>query len=143
MMDRPAAWERFRAQRIARLATVSADGRPHLVPVTFAAEPREPDDAVVVIAVDHKPKTTTALRRLRNIAENERVSLLADEYDEDWTRLWWVRSDGVARVLTAGPQHRIAIDWLTTKYEQYRRIPPAGPVIRIEIDAIRGWAYSG
>ncbi|MCM6774139.1 TIGR03668 family PPOX class F420-dependent oxidoreductase [Nocardia sp. CDC159] len=138
-MDRSASWARLRAQRVARLATVSAAGQPHLVPVTFAVAPTEP---VVVIAVDHKPKTTTALRRLRNIAENERVSLLADEYDEDWTRLWWARFDGAAAVFTEGTEHRNAIDWLTTKYEQYRRTPPSGPVVRIVVDAVRGWSYT-
>ncbi|MFF0487809.1 TIGR03668 family PPOX class F420-dependent oxidoreductase [Nocardia sp. NPDC004068] len=133
-MDPSAAWDRFRAQRVARLATVSGAGRPHLVPVTFAAEP-----PVIEIAIDHKPKTTTNLRRLRNIAENDRVSVLADEYDEDWTRLWWVRLDGAARVLTDGVEHTAALDRLIAKYVQYQRVPPSGPVIRIEIDTIVGW----
>ncbi|GAA3437308.1 hypothetical protein GCM10018954_069220 [Kutzneria kofuensis] len=79
--------DRFARARVARLATAGADGRPHLVPVTFAVH-----DDTVVIAVDHKPKTTTNLRRLRNIRENGQVSLLVDHYDEDWRQLWWVRS---------------------------------------------------
>ncbi|MFI5779815.1 TIGR03668 family PPOX class F420-dependent oxidoreductase [Nocardia sp. NPDC051570] len=142
-MDRRAAWDRFRAQRVARLATVGGDGQPHLVPVTFATDPAAFDHPVVVIAIDHKPKTTHALRRLRNIAENNRVSILADEYDEQWSRLWWVRLDGAARVFAAGPEHEAAIGWLTMKYDQYRQIPPTGPVIRIEATAIRGWSYVG
>ncbi|MFI9380545.1 TIGR03668 family PPOX class F420-dependent oxidoreductase [Kutzneria sp. NPDC052558] len=126
--------ERVAAARVARLATVGADGRPHLVPVTFALRGR-----VVVIAVDHKPKTTTTLRRLRNIRENDQVSLLVDHYEEDWRRLWWVRVDGVARVLTEQAQRREPVSWLCEKYAQYRERPPTGPVIRIDVVTDVNW----
>lgn len=76
------------AARVAHLATTGADGQPHLVPVTFALVTSSSADRIA-IAVDQKPKTTVALRRLRNIAENPLVSLLCDHYDEDWTQLWW------------------------------------------------------
>ena len=126
--------DRFAAQRVARLATVGDDGQPHLVPVTFALR-----DRIVVIAVDHKPKTTTDLKRLRNIRSHDRVSLLADHYEEDWTRLWWVRLDGRARIITDEPGRVGPIGWLVEKYEQYRECAPAGPVIRVDIDQIRSW----
>jgi PPOX class probable F420-dependent enzyme len=130
------ARDRFAAARHAYLATVSADGQPHLVPVTFALTASD----AVVIAIDHKPKRGTDLRRLRNIAANPRVSLLADEYrDEDWTRLWWVRADGDARILT-DPDRLVAE--LVGKYPQYRERPPAGPVIHIDVHTWRGWSYS-
>jgi PPOX class probable F420-dependent enzyme len=129
-MDEAQARTRFAAARVARLATVGADGAPHLVPVTFAVR-----GDTVVIAVDHKPKRTTDLKRLRNIAADPRVSLLADHYDEDWDRLWWVRADGHARVADTGP-----VDLLVAKYPQYAGRPPAGPVITVEIDKWRGWA---
>jgi PPOX class probable F420-dependent enzyme len=132
-VDEAAARTRFAAARVARLATVGADGTPHLVPVTFAVR-----GDTVVIAVDHKPKRTTDLKRLRNIAADPRVSLLADQYDEDWDRLWWVRADGRARVADTGP-----VDLLVAKYPQYADRPPAGPVIIVEIDKWRGWAASG
>lgn len=125
---------RLARARVARLATAGADGRPHLVPVTFAVR-----DDVVVIAVDHKPKTTTNLRRLRNIRENDQVSLLVDHYDEDWRQLWWVRVDGTARVLTGEAERAEPVAWLCAKYEQYRERPPAGPVIRIEVDKVVDW----
>ena len=125
---------RFAEARVARLATAGADGRPHLVPVTFAVH-----DDVVVIAVDHKPKTTTNLRRLRNIRENEQVSLLVDHYDEDWSRLWWVRVDGVARVLVDEAERAEPVAWLRAKYEQYRERPPTGPVIRIAVHKVVDW----
>ncbi|MCX4094297.1 TIGR03668 family PPOX class F420-dependent oxidoreductase [Nocardia sp. alder85J] len=141
-LDDSEAWRRFRAARVARLATVGADGVPHLVPVTFAVSP-PPGAATVVIAVDHKPKTTTNLRRLRNITATGRACILADEYDEDWTRLWWVRLDGRADVMTGAAGRVAPIEWLVAKYPQYQGNTPEGPVIRIEADTITGWAYTG
>lgn len=130
------ARRRFAAARHAYLATADPAGRPHLVPVTFALV-----EDVVWIAVDHKPKSTTNLRRLRNIAANEQVSLLVDRYDDaDWSRLWWVRADGVARVLTE--DRADALRWLAEKYPPYRDRLPEGPVIRIEVRRWRGWAYA-
>ncbi|MBO0853198.1 MAG: TIGR03668 family PPOX class F420-dependent oxidoreductase [Nocardia sp.] len=131
------ALHRLRAARVARLATVDPAGHPHLVPVTFALSP---DDRLLVIGVDQKPKTTTALRRLRNIAAQPRVSILADEYDEDWSRLWWVRADGDATVRTDAAGRAAPITWLRAKYAQYHDDPPLGPVIAVELDALTGWA---
>ncbi len=127
--------ERVARARVARLATVGADGRPHLVPVTFAVH-----GDVIVIAVDHKPKTTTNLRRLRNIRENDQVSLLVDHYDEDWRRLWWVRVDGTARILVDEAERAEPVAWLCAKYEQYRERPPTGPVIRIAVRNVVNWS---
>jgi PPOX class probable F420-dependent enzyme len=134
-MEIAEARRRFAAARVARLATVGADGAPHLVPVTFALH-----GDTVAIAVDHKPKRTTRLRRLRNIEANPRVSLLADEYTDDWDRLWWVRADGIARVVRDGEP--VAVGWLVAKYPQYADRPPAGPVILVEVAAWRGWTAS-
>lgn len=119
------------------MATVSGDGQPHLVPVTFATW-----DRVVVIAIDHKPKTTTNLKRLRNIKANSRVSLLVDEYDDaDWSRLWWVRVDGLARVIEDETERLPLAGRLQERYEQYRENLPAGPVIHVSIESVHGWAY--
>ena len=93
-MDAETARELFASVRVARLATVDPGGRPHLVPITFAL-----DGDAIVTAVDHKPKSTTKLRRLENIAANPEVSVLADRYEDDWSRLWWARADGTARVI--------------------------------------------
>jgi PPOX class probable F420-dependent enzyme len=129
-LDEEEARSRFAAARVARLATVSADGQPHLVPVTFALSGTE-----IVFAVDHKPKSTHALRRLRNIAANPAVSFLADAYDEDWTRLWWVRADGAATIEAPGP-----VPALVAKYAQYAERPPEGPVVRTRVARWSGWA---
>src|SRR5436305_15028654 len=89
------ARERFRAARVARLATADAAGRPHLVPIVFAVE----GDRVYSV-VDAKPKRISALRRLRNVRANPAVALLVDHYDDaDWSALWWVRAEAHVRVL--------------------------------------------
>lgn len=131
--------ERFATARVAHLATADDEGRPHLVPITFAMV----DDAIV-IAVDHKPKTTVNLKRLRNIVLNDQVSLLVDHYDDqDWAELWWVRADGVARVLEAQADRLVPVAKLIEKYPQYREVAPTGPVIRVEVHTWRGWTYVG
>ena len=121
--------------RVARLATVDAEGRPHLVPICFAL-----DGDIVYSAVDEKPKRSKRLKRLDNIRANPHVSVLVDHYEEDWKRLWWVRLDGTARVLEGGPEREHALALLREKYEQYRSQPPTGPVIAIGIERWRGWA---
>ena len=123
---------RFAGARVARLATVSADGVPHLVPITFALL-----DERVVFVVDDKPKTTTRLRRLSNIAANPSVCLLVDEYDDDWTRLWWVRADGTATVRDRDDE---ALDSLAARYPAYVRRRPRGPVVTIAVTGWTGWA---
>lgn len=125
---------RLATARVARLATAGSDGRPHVVPVTFAV-----DGDLIYSAVDHKPKTTLNLRRLRNIAENPRVAVLADHYAEDWDALWWVRVDGRASVHENDDRVRHQLDLLAERYEQYRQTRPAGPVIVIEAERWTGW----
>jgi PPOX class probable F420-dependent enzyme len=126
---------RLAAARVARLATSGSDGRPHLVPVTFAV-----DGDLIYTAVDHKPKTTGNLRRLRNIRENSRVALLADYYSEDWDALWWVRVDGRASIIEHEAAMRHQLDVLAERYEQYEHARPAGPVIVIQAERWTGWA---
>jgi len=131
-MHRDEQWarERFGQARVARMATVSGDGSPHLVPMTFALAGTK-----LISAVDHKPKETTALRRLDNIAVTPFVSVLVDEYDDDWTRLWWARADGWARV-----DESYDLTPLVERYPQYRERPPDGPVVVIEVDHWSGWS---
>ncbi|MEU0796418.1 TIGR03668 family PPOX class F420-dependent oxidoreductase [Amycolatopsis sp. NPDC005961] len=128
------ARERFAAARVARLATVSLAGVPHLVPVTFAVRGDQ-----VVFAVDHKPKSTTSLRRLANIASNPAVCFLADAYAEDWSQLWWARADGTAQVLPPGAE---PVSWLVAKYSQYAERPPEHAVVVTEIHKWSGWSGS-
>jgi PPOX class probable F420-dependent enzyme len=133
----------FEQARVARLATVGSAGEPHLVPVTFAViGTAESDSAgMIVFAVDHKPKSTTALRRLENIAANPRVAFLVDSYQEDWEQLWWVRADADAAVLT-GAVRESALAALTAKYVQYQQVPPKAVVIGAEVTAWSGWRFA-
>jgi PPOX class probable F420-dependent enzyme len=134
------ARRRFSEARVARLATVEGRKQPHLVPVTFALGSGPEGDAIC-FAIDSKPKSTRQLQRLFNISENSRVSLLVDFYDdEDWTRLWWVRADGSARILEDGGIFDVAIGGLRAKYPQYEQEPPAGPVVVVEVKQWRGWS---
>ena len=111
---------------------------PHLVPVTF-----DLTDDQIVVAVDHKPKRTTALRRLANIEANPHVAFLTDHYGSDWSALWWVRADARAEVIQAGEAHHEAIVRLRRRYPQYRQQPPAGPVILATVRRWRGWQAQG
>ena len=122
------------------MATVTEDGRPHLVPVTFAAEGNN-----IYTAVDAKPKSKMApgrLQRLRNIRADPRVAVLADHYSSDWTSLWWVRADGRAAILDDPQQMAAPIALLTARYPQYRDLRPPGPVIAIRVERWTGWAAS-
>lgn len=134
-MTRTEARERFAQARVACLATVAADGRPHLVPVTFALQA----DTVYTVT-DAKPKRTTALKRLENVRANPAASLLADHYEEDWSRLWWVRADGFARVLD--PPDREALDAIALLSARYPQQRATGAVLAIDVRRWAGWAAS-
>lgn len=117
------------------MGTVDDRGRPHLVPIVFAYHDRH-----VYTAVDHKPKSTYRLKRIRNIEANPTVSVLVDHYHDDWARLWWVRIDGQARVVRGGPAFRTGIALLAGKYRPYASQPPPGPVITVRVETIRVWS---
>ncbi len=134
-MTEAEARERFAIARVARLATADASGLPHLVPIVFAL-----DGETVYSAVDAKPKRTTALRRLANVRENPRVAILADHYEEDWSKLWWVRADGHGRVLDGEEaEARRAIADLCDRYPRQR---VTGEVLAIDVDGWSGWSAS-
>src|SRR3989475_8179828 len=134
-MDSKEMRHRIDSAMVARLATVGADGRPHIVPITFAL-----DEDTIFFAIDFKPKKTTDLRRLRNIEANPSVSVLVDHYEDDWTKLWWVRVDGSARIVIDGADFERAIALLTERYQQYRSARPEGPAVVIAIDRMTGWS---
>ena len=131
---------RFTQSPIARLATTTPDGIPHLVPVVFAVDGASrgaPD--VVYTAVDAKPKTTRRLRRLANIESNPQVSLLVDHYSDDWTQLWWVRADGVAAIHSGDEAMDTGFRLLRAKYPQYQSVPLNGPVIAVTVHRWSSW----
>ena len=133
--------ERFAAARVARLATVDAQGLPHLVPVTFALVTEGALD-IVYSAVDHKPKSSRRLRRTANVEATGVAALLVDVYDDDWTHLWWVRADGRGRV-AAGDEAARGVDALVHRYPQYGEHRPDGPVIAVQVTRWSGWSAVG
>jgi PPOX class probable F420-dependent enzyme len=126
---------RFEEAPVAHLATVGADGAPHLVPITFAT-----DGQTIYTAADAKPKSGSPLRRFRNVAANPRVSVLVDAYDPDWSRLWWARADGRARVVTDGDVLERALSALRDRYPQYANVALTGPAMVIAVERWSGWS---
>ncbi|HEY2599600.1 MAG TPA: TIGR03668 family PPOX class F420-dependent oxidoreductase [Candidatus Dormibacteraeota bacterium] len=134
-MDRDEMRRRVESASVARLATAGENGRPHIVPICFAVE-----DQTLYFAVDSKPKQTTNLKRLRNIAANPAVSILIDHYEDDWDRLWWVRLDGAARIVADAAEVQRALRLLATRYSQYRATMPGGPVVAVAVAGMSGWS---
>jgi PPOX class probable F420-dependent enzyme len=126
---------RVAAAPVARLATVDPDGRTHLVPIVFVLV-----DDTLYSAVDAKPKRSRTLRRIENARERPDVTVLVDHYEDDWTRLWWARLRGRARVLDGGEEAGRALAALRAKYEQYREAPPGLPVLAVDVDQWRAWS---
>jgi PPOX class probable F420-dependent enzyme len=137
-MDRVEAIARLRSARVGRLATVTPEARPHVVPFVFALIERD-RDVLAYWAVDRKPKRSERLQRLRNLEENPAAEFVVDGYDEDWRALWWVRASGTGRVVEDASEERSALAALTAKYPQDASDPPPGPVVAIEIQTISGW----
>jgi PPOX class probable F420-dependent enzyme len=126
---------RFASSAVARLATVRPDGAPHVVPLVFALV-----ESTVYSAVDAKPKRTSALQRLANVRVEPRCALLVDHYEDDWSRLWWVRADGTAAVVDQPPAAHPGLAALAERHPQYREQPPAGPLLVVTVQQWSGWS---
>jgi PPOX class probable F420-dependent enzyme len=125
------------AERVARLATADAAGRPHVVPVCYALAAD-----TVYFTIDEKPKRRPGarLKRLANLRANPSAALVADRYDEDWSRLGWVMVQGRAEVLDAGPEHDAAQRLLRARYPQLAAMRIEGlPVVAVRIEHVAGW----
>ena len=130
---------------VGSLATVGKGGRPHVVPIVFVHLSGE-----IWSTIDGKPKTGGEMTRIRNIRCDPRISLLFEHYDEDWTRLWWLRVDGEAEVRTpadpgADPEVVAALAALRRKYAQYAEISmlaPSATLLRIRVGSRRSWCAS-
>jgi PPOX class probable F420-dependent enzyme len=130
--------KRVARSRVAHLATVSSDGRPDLVPITFALV-----DSILYTGVDHKPKRSRDLVRLANIGRDPRVTVLVDHYDENWSKLWWCRLRGEASVVAEGADFQRGVEALTEKYEPYQRTRLRGPLIVVRVTSTLGWSALG
>ena len=120
--------------RVGYLATTTPDARPHVVPCCFALS-----GIGLYTAVDAKPKSSRRLQRIRNLEGNPSAALVVDHYEENWARLWWVRMEGIARIVESGNERDAAFELLSTKYAQYQQEPPPGPLIAIDIRTWRAW----
>ena len=139
-MDRDDALERLRTARVGRIATVTPDHRPHVVPFVFALVEGSGGEPRAYWAVDRKPKRSERVRRLRNIEANPAVEFVVDGYEEDWDTLWWVRASGAGRVVDPGDERSAALASLRSKYPRYADDPPTGPVVAIDIERVSGWS---
>jgi PPOX class probable F420-dependent enzyme len=128
------ARRRFARARVARLATIRPDGRPHVVPFVFVA-----DGDTCYWAVDAKPKSSARIARLVNIERNPAVEAVVDAYDEDWRSLWWVRAEGRARTIGDEAERRAALEMLAGKYPQYVHDRPAAAVVAIDVERWAWW----
>ena len=132
-MRHDAEWARqqFAQAQVARLAAVSGDGSPHLVPMVFAL-----DGARLIGAVDHKPKSTTdcgGWTTSPSTHSSACSSMIATT--PNWKQLSWARAEGSAQMYAA-----YDLTALIARYPQYREQPPDGPVIVIEVDHSSGWS---
>jgi len=125
------------AHRVGHLATVDEHGRPHNVPVCFAAH-----NGRLYIAIDEKPKRGAPgdLRRVRNVRANPAVCLVVDDYDEDWSRLAWMQVRGEAALVEDPGERSEALAALRERYPQYRAMALEGrPLLRIIPLQVIGW----
>jgi PPOX class probable F420-dependent enzyme len=134
--------ERFiLTHRVARLATADGNGKPQVVPICYAF-----DGSAFFSAIDDKPKSVEPdmLRRVRNIRQNPRASLLIDDYSDDWSRLAWVLVDGRAEIIEPETaDHHLAVVLLRSKYSQYVSMPiEARPIIKVVPERIKRWQYT-
>jgi PPOX class probable F420-dependent enzyme len=124
--------------RVARLATISEDGGPNMVPVCFALMGED-----IAIAVDEKPKRSIRLARLVNIERDPRVTFMADRYDDDWRLLAWVRVHGTAEIYEQGDEWPEALAELRTRYHQYETMDLEHlPLIRISFVRVAAWRWT-
>jgi PPOX class probable F420-dependent enzyme len=138
-LGHPHVREFVAAARLAHLATADAAGAPHNVPLCYWF-----DGERIYFAIDEKPKRQTglALKRMRNIAENPRVAVVIDHYEEDWSQLAYVMIRGQARVVEDAEEYLLAMRHLRDKYVQYRGMsmtPEKNPIVKIEPESVHAW----
>ena len=130
------------------LATIARDGRPRLVPVCFVAGPGAGASAAIYLPLDEKPKRPADVRqlaRVRDILERPRAALLVDRWDEDWSRLAWLRLEGTVALVEPGrdtaAEHAGAVAALRERYPQYatQRLE-ANPLMRLRVERVVRWA---
>jgi PPOX class probable F420-dependent enzyme len=138
LLTRSEAISRARSGVVGRMATVTPEGKPHVVPFVFVLLGDE-RHLRAYWAVDQKPKKAGRIRRIENLKANPALEFVVDGYAQDWDLLWWVRVSGRARMVDSDVERAQAIAALSNKYPQYVRAPPGGPVIAVDVQAISSW----
>ena len=133
-MDEEKMRHRVSGARAARVGTIDEQGRTHLVPIVFVVE-----QDTLYSSTDAGARLP---KRLRNLARDPRVTVLVDDYGEDWSQVWWVRLRGAGRVVQDGAERDRARQLLAVKYPQYDGGPGDGAMMAVDIEEWSGWAYS-
>jgi PPOX class probable F420-dependent enzyme len=123
--------------RVARLATADQNGQPHVIPIVFAT-----DGSRLFTPLDEKPKRLplSKLKRVRNLSANPKLSIIVDEYDEDWSRLGWVLVAGTGEIVNTGDLHTAGARLLRQKYPQYATMSFENrPLIVVTPNRITSW----
>ena len=123
--------------RVARMATADARGIPHIIPIVFALDGR-----TLYTPLDGKPKRVVPaeLKRVRNLLVNPWVTIVVDQYDEDWTRLAWVLVKGRGEIVEGGEAHAAGVRLLESKYPQYKVMPLTDrPLIVVTPHSVTSW----
>ena len=119
------------SHRVARMATVDKHGNPLVLPICYVYNGRD-----IYTPLDKKPKRVSVkeLKRVKNILENPNVSVVVDEYSEDWDKLGYIIILGTAGLLEYGKEYEYSLRLLCKKYPQYvemKLLELNLPVIRI------------
>jgi PPOX class probable F420-dependent enzyme len=131
--------------RLARLATVDSECMPYLVPVVFAFDGK---DYYILIDKRAKHSKPENLKRIKNIQANSNVALLIDEYDEDWTKLYFamIQASLISNKKERQEQNELPLlllekahKLLYEKYPQYQKISMGQYVIMIHPQKVITW----
>ncbi len=127
------------SERVARLATADRAAAPHVVPICFWF-----DGSRIYFVIDEKPKAARGLglKRMRNIAENPRVAVLVDRYEDDWSQLAYVMIRGGAQIVDDDEEYMLVLRNLRDKYRPYRTMalsPERNPIVRVMPERVNAW----
>jgi len=102
--------EMIQWERVCRVATAGKRGMPHLVPVCHALH----NGKIYFASGDDG-------RKMKNLADNPRVTVTVDSYSDLWPALRGVMVQGTAKLIEGGPRFRRIRALLYKKYPQYPR----------------------
>lgn len=129
----PAETEFVERQRVAHLATVYPDGRPHVVPIS------------PVLDLDRVIFASEPNQKVANIRGNPAVAIAFDHYSEVWSALHGIVLHGTAYVLGEGFEFRRDRSLLYEKFTQYESDAPieegGSVIVEVRIDRVVSWGF--